>query len=138
MEQCFKILETEIVYGATPLPEALNNIYKKGNKRVSFVFRDIRNHLISSGKGDVFYSFHSVIEPLKDELNFIEEDIEIFLSLGRVVGSSNRQDQEKNFKLLLNQIGFLQEDAKVERDKHEKMFKNLGILTGLAIIIILL
>ncbi|NLJ99482.1 MAG: stage III sporulation protein AB [Tissierellia bacterium] len=138
IEQCIKILETEIVYGATPLPEALTNIYNKGNKKVSFIFQDIRDHLMNSGRGDVFHSFSSVIEPLRDKLNFTEEDIEIFLSLGRVLGSSDRHDQEKNLKLILNQIKFLQDDAKIERDKHEKMFKNLGILTGLAIIIILI
>lgn len=138
IEQCIQILETEIVYGATPLPEALNNIYRKGNKKVSFIFQDIKDHLMNSGRGDVFNSFSSVIEPLREKLNFTEEDVEIFLSLGRVVGSSDRQDQEKNFKLILNQIKFLQEDARIEKDKHEKMFKNLGILTGLAIIIILI
>lgn len=138
MEQCMKILETEIVYGATPLPEALTNIYHKGNKKVSFIFQNIKDHLMNSKHGDVFHSFSSVIKPLKDKLNFKDEDIEIFLSLGRVVGSSDRKDQEKNFKLILNQIKFLQDDAKIEKDKHEKMFKNLGILTGLAIIIILI
>ncbi len=29
MEQCIKMLETEIVYGAVPLPEAMLNVYKK-------------------------------------------------------------------------------------------------------------
>ncbi|NLJ78042.1 MAG: stage III sporulation protein AB [Tissierellia bacterium] len=138
MEQCFKMLETEIVYGATPLPEALHNIHRKGNRKISFIFRDIREHLMEHGRGDIFYSFSSIIKPLKDDLHFTAEDIELFLSLGRVIGSSSRRDQEKNFQLILNQIGFLQEDAKDERDKHERLFKNLGILTGLAIIIILL
>ncbi|NMB28345.1 MAG: stage III sporulation protein AB [Tissierellia bacterium] len=137
MEQCIKILETEIVYGAVPLPEALTNVYNKGNKEVSFVFEDIKNHLLGNKKGEAFHSFSHVIISLKDKLNFKEEDIEMFLSLGRVVGSSNRQDQEKNFKLILNQITILEREAKLERDKNEKMFKNLGILIGLAIIIIL-
>lgn len=137
MEQCIKILETEIVYGATPLPEALNNVYKKGNKTVSFIFEDIRINLLENKTGDVFYSFSRMVIPLKDKLNFKEEDIETFLSLGRVLGSSDRQDQEKNFKLISNQIMVLQNEAKIEKDKNEKMFKNLGILTGLAIVIIL-
>lgn len=137
MEQCIKILETEIVYGAVPLPEALTNVYNKGNKNVSFVFEDIKDHLLDNKKGEIFHSFSHVNISLRDRLNFKEEDIEMFLSLGRVVGSSDRQDQEKNFKLILNQIMVLEREAKLERDKNEKMFKNLGILTGLAIVIIL-
>ncbi|NMB08302.1 MAG: stage III sporulation protein AB, partial [Tissierellia bacterium] len=60
------------------------------------------------------------------------------LSLGRVLGSSDRKDQEKNFSLILKQISFLQNDARLEKEKNEKMFKGLGILIGLAIVIILL
>ncbi len=33
MEQCIKILETEIVYGSNLLTEALNNVYLRGNKK---------------------------------------------------------------------------------------------------------
>ena len=138
MEQCFKILETEIVYGAVPLPDALANVCSKGNKKVSFVFQEIRDHLLDNKKGDIFHSFSNVIDCLRNSLNFKDEDVEMFLSLGRVLGSSDRRDQEKNFKLILNQISTLEKEAKLERDKNEKMFKNLGILTGIAIVIILL
>lgn len=138
LEHCIKILETEIVYGACPLPEALLNVYRKGNKRVSFIFNDIRSNLLLDKDGDVFNSFTIVSEKIKDELNFKDEDIELLLSLGRVLGASDRQDQEKSFKIILNQIQLLQNDAKKERDKNERMYKNLGVLMGIAIVIILL
>ncbi|HHV45548.1 MAG TPA: stage III sporulation protein AB [Tissierellia bacterium] len=138
LEQCIKILETEIVYGAYPLPDALSNVYTKGNKKVSFIFERIKSHLLGSREGDVFNSFLSVADTVKDELSFKDEDIELFLSLGRILGSSDREDQEKNFRIVLNQIKLLQEDAKMEMDKNEKMYKNLGILMGIAIVLILL
>ncbi len=138
MEQCIKILETEIVYGAVPLPDALLNVYKKGNKKVSFIFKEIREHMLENKVEDIYYSFYSVRHLLKNDLSFKQQDIEIILSLGRVLGTSNREDQEKNFKLILNQIIILEKEAKFNRDKNEKMFKNLGILIGLAIVIILI
>lgn len=138
LEQCIKILETEIVYGAVPLPEALTNVYNKGNKKISFIFEEVKTYLLNNKNGNVFCSFKNVINLEKTRLNFKEEDVELFLSLGRVLGSSDRQDQEKNFKLILNQISIIQSEAKLERDKNEKMYKNLGILAGLAIVIILL
>ncbi len=138
LEQCLKILETEIVYGAIPLPEALSNVYNKGNKKVSFIFEEIKENLLNNKKGDIFNSFFSIVDLLKDRLNLKDEDIEIFLSLGRVLGSSDRQDQEKNFKYIFNQITLLQKEAKLEKDKNERMYKNLGVLTGITIVIILL
>lgn len=138
MEQCIKMLETEIVYGAVPLPDALLNVYKKGNKKVSFIFKEIRDHILENKVEEVYYSFYNVRHILKKDLNFKQQDIEIILSLGRVLGSSNRKDQEKNFQLILNQIILLEKEAKLERDKNEKMFKSLGVLIGLAIVIILI
>jgi stage III sporulation protein AB len=138
LEQCIKILETEIVYGAVPLPEALNNVYLKGNKKVSYIFKQIRDNLLYNKDGDLLKSFEMVTSQLAEELNLKEEDIELFLSLGRLLGTSDRTDQEKNFKLILNQIEILKNEAKLEKDKNEKMYKNLGILAGIAIVIILL
>ena len=128
MEQCIKILETEIVYGSNLLTEALNNVYLRGNKKVSFIFREIKDHLLSTKDGDVYSSFLVASNSLKNTLSFKDEDIELFLSLGRVLGSSDRKDQEKNFSLILKQISFLQTNARIERDKSERMFKGLGIL----------
>ncbi len=138
LEQCIKILETEIVYGGTMLNEALTNVYNRGNKKVSFIFEEIKNHLLMDKEVDVYNSFLNVSDSLKIKLSFKDEDIDFFLSLGRVLGSSDRRDQEKNFNLILKQISFLEDNARLEKEKNEKMFKGLGILMGLAIVIILL
>lgn len=138
LEQCIKILETEIVYGAVPLPEALTNVYLKGNKKVSYIFEEIKINLLSNRDGDLYKSFEMVKSQLLEDFSLEEEDVELFLSLGRLLGNSDRADQEKNFKLILNHIKILKEEAKLERDKNEKMYKNLGILAGIAIVIILL
>jgi len=118
LEQCIKILETEIVYGAIPLPEALTNVYLKGNKKVSYIFEEVKSNLLNNKDEDLYGSFYRVGSKLIEELNFTKEDVELFLSLGRLLGSSDRSDQEKNFKLLLNQIEILKDEALVEKNKN--------------------
>ena len=137
-QNCISLLETEIIYSATPIPEALESVYKKGNKNVSFVFRDIKDYLLSDKNHSVFDSFVYVTECLKDKLYFKDEDVEIFLSLGRVIGSSDRYDQQKYFKLIHTQLKNQQIEADEARKKNEKMYKSLGVMMGLAITIILL
>ena len=105
---------------------------------MSFVFKEISDHLKANKNGDLFQSFHSVVGILRNSLNLKDEDIELFLSLGRVLGSSDRKDQEKNFNFVFKQISVLQKEAKIEKDKNEKIYKNLGILSGITILIILL
>ena len=137
LENCIRILETEIIYGANPLPEALVNVYRKGNSKVSFVFKEISDQLILN-KGTVLECFQSIENILKEKLKFNDDDIEMFFTLGRTIGASNRIDQEKNFKLLLVQIETLETGAREARDKNEKLYKSLGVLLGLVIVIILL
>ena len=137
LEQCIKILETEIVYGSTPLPQALTNVFEKGNLRISFIFEAINRDLLENKRGDIYLSFVSVKETLFTKLNLKKVDVETFMSLGRVLGTSNREDQEKNFKITLNQFTVLISEAREERNKNEKLYKTLGLITGIGIIIIL-
>lgn len=137
IEQCIKILETEIVYGSTPLPQALSNVYRKGNVKVSYIFEEIKDDLISNRRDSVYSSFLSVKDKMYNELYLNKEDVETLLSLGRILGTSDRMDQQKNFILIYNQIAALILEAKFERNKNERLYKNLGIITGIGIIILL-
>lgn len=138
LEQCIRSLETEIVYGSTPLPEALTNIYIKGNPKVSFIFEEIKIDLLSNKRGEIYLSFLSIEDLLYNKLHLKKEDVETFLSLGRVLGTSNRIDQEKSLSITLNQISGLILEARKERNKNEKLYKTLGLITGIGIIIILI
>ncbi|MTI48203.1 stage III sporulation protein SpoIIIAB [Sporosalibacterium faouarense] len=135
LSNSIQLLETEVMFTATPIPEALENVYKKGNKRVSYIFLDIKKHLNKSFSTND--SFNSVIPTLKQDLNLNEEDIEIFLSLGKVLGKSDRQDQQKHFKTVITQLDRQQKDAEDSKNKNEKMCKSLGVLGGILITIIL-
>src|SRR5690606_19660944 len=77
LENCIKILETEIMYGANPLPEALKNVYKKGNKKVSFIFDRISQALKEHKSGEVLECFLMVSDTMKKNLNLKKEDVEV-------------------------------------------------------------
>ena len=122
MEQCIKILETEIVYGAVPLPEALLNVYNKGNKKVSFVFKEIRDHILNNRVEDVYHSFFHVKYILKKAFAQ-QQEIEIFLSLGRILGLWIEKIK-KEFQIDFKSDNFIGKGGKIRKDKNEKMFKN--------------
>ncbi len=138
LKGAIKILETEIVYGATPLPEALSNVYRKASPKVRDIFKDIENDLASNKRVLAFDSFLYVEEKMYSDYCFKKQEIEAFMDLGRVIGGSDRVDQEKNLTLILDQMDGFIDEARDERDKNEKMYRNLGVLSGLGIIIMLL
>lgn len=136
-QHCIQILETEIIYAATPLPEALKEVYSKGNKKISYIFNEIRKYLINDKNSNVYDGFLYIVSELKESLCFKEEDIEIILSFGRSLGISNRVDQEKHFKVILLQLKNQQREAEEEKAKNGKMYKSLGVLIGFGIVLAL-
>jgi len=136
-QNCIQILETEIIYAATPLPDALKEVYNKGNKKVSYIFNEIRKYLLNNKNSSVYDGFLHTIHELKENLCFKEQDIEIILSFGRSLGVSNRVDQEKHFKVLEVQLKAQQKEAEEEKLKNGKMYKSLGVLIGFGIVLAL-
>lgn len=136
-QNCLQILETEIIYGANPLPDALREVYFKGNKKVSYIFNEIREFLVNNKDLSVYDGFLHVVPEMKENLCFKEQDIEIILSFGRSLGISNRIDQEKYFKVASVQLKRQQKEAEEEKMKNGKMYKSLGILIGFGIVLAL-
>lgn len=138
IQNCIQLLETEIIYLSTPLPDAMENVFKKGNKKVSFIFEDIKQYLVQCKNTSVLESFNYVLDINKDKLNYTDEDIEILLTLGRVLGISDKLDQQKHIKTVLIQLRTQENQAEEKMKRNEPMFKKLGVLTGLTIAILLL
>ncbi|HLR20446.1 MAG TPA: stage III sporulation protein AB [Tissierellaceae bacterium] len=137
LEYCIRILETEILAGNTPLPEALNNVYSKGKGDIAQIFYDINQDLLNEKRGDIYDSFLSLEIQLKNNYSFEQEDIETILFLGKILGKTNRLDQEKNFNFIKEQINELAVQANLEKEKNEKLYRSLGVVMGVGIIIIL-
>ncbi len=86
---------------------------------------------------------HSASESWKkaiqnSKLNLNNSDLKIIENLEKLLGKTNIEGQiseiEVTQKFLDDQI----KDAEEERIKNEKLFKSLSIITGLAIVIILI
>lgn len=138
LEYCIRVLESEILVGNTPLPDALLNVDKKGKGSISKIFIDIREDLLQENRDDVYYSFLSLEKKLKNTYSLNKEEIEIVFFLGKILGKTDRLDQEKKFNFIKNQINELSSSANLAREKNEKLYPSLGVLVGLSIIIILI
>lgn len=137
LQEGIRILQSEVIIFSNPLPDALTNTFKRVSKDISKLFLIIRDNLLQNHSGDIYISFLASREFLRD-LFLKDEDIDLFLSLGKIIGKTNRIDQEKQFKFLLDELEIQIIEAKEERAKNEKMYRSLGLLLGLGIIIILI
>lgn len=133
-----QMLETEIIYSVTPLPEALYSLSNKSEARFSSFFAYISDCL----RRRQFFSFRDawvsgVNTVLLKETSLSNTDAEIISNFGNVLGCSDRNDQKKHFELLYIQLKHNEAVAEEERKKNTKMYRSLGFLLGIAIFIIL-
>ncbi|MDR7870014.1 MAG: stage III sporulation protein AB [Tissierellaceae bacterium] len=138
LQYCIRVLDSEIINGNLPLPDALENVSIKGRGQIAKLFKDIKDDLIIKKREDVYYSFLIKKDVLGRKYAFKTDDIEVFLYLGKVLGKTNKKDQKKNMEFIITQLDNLYIEAKSEETKNTKLYRTLGFLVGLGIVIILI
>ena len=73
----------------------------------------------------------------KVETNLTDEDKSIIKNLGRMLGKTDLEGQISEIKLVQNFLNTQIDLAEKEKQKNEKLYKTLGGVIGLAIVIIL-
>ncbi|SHI92675.1 stage III sporulation protein SpoIIIAB [Lutispora thermophila] len=132
-----QMLETEIVYGSTPIPYACYNVGCKSDKPWKDFFMRVSENLLKRK----FFSLEeawndAIVNSLKNSY-LTSADKELLRNFGRVIGKSDTEDQKKHFKLIYAQLEHHEKIAEDEKARNEKMYKSMGFLLGAAILIIL-
>lgn len=134
----FQMIETEIFYTATPIIEVMEKVSKQSQKPLSNIYDDIAKKLKKREGESLGSIWKRVFEKRKDYTGFTKDDLETINFFGSILGTTDRLSQVKNAKLVQSQLIKLEEYAEKDFIRNEKLFKNLGILLGLVIVIILL
>jgi len=132
-----QMLETEIIYGATPLPSAMTSIAHRTEGLASSLFQLAAECLSDRS----FYSFKDAWTFAADSVfrgtPLVWEDIELIKSLGSILGGSDREDQKKHFELFYMQLRLQEEKALEELRRSGRMYRSLGFLLGIAVFVVL-
>ncbi|OIJ20298.1 stage III sporulation protein SpoAB [Anaerobacillus alkalidiazotrophicus] len=130
-------LESEIMYGLTPLSEASKHIAKQMPKPISYFFQSFAERL---NKGEV-----SVHKAWEESLNdtwhmtaLCKGELEVMSQFGATLGQHDREHQQKQIRLTLSHLEREEGDAIEAQNRYEKMLKSLGFLTGLLIVILMM
>ncbi len=136
LQIAFQMLSSEISYCATPLPFAFNRVGQKLNEPVSDIFLNAAELLENSeGRelGDMWRGAVNEIFPI----TFLNtKDKQILLSVSSFLGYSDQVHQEKQIKLILHQLKQSEEEAWGTLHSNERMWKYLGVLGGLMLVIL--
>lgn len=132
-KNALNVFKTKIKFTYSPIPEVFTEISRLTSANISNVFEKASSNMSLQTAGNAW------VNALNSErLNIYEEDKEVLKNLSKLLGKTDVDGQVAQIELTSS---FLDEQilkAKDEKSKNEKMSKSLGMIFGIAIVIILM
>lgn len=125
------MFKAKIEFTYEPIKEIFESISKtvyEGNKNIFGLSAKNLNYR------DVYLVWQENTEILRDTLE--KEDIEIIKTFGKLLGKTDKNGQISEMLLSKELIERQVEKAEEEKNKNVKLYRSLGVITGLTIIIV--
>jgi stage III sporulation protein AB len=137
LQNLLQIFENHITYLSMPLIEAFTLVGQAGGTEAAILFKLAAEKLSQKSCFSASEAWEAAVKEGRKHTALNHEDESILLIFGRMLGSSDLEGQLKNIELAKTQLKMQEQKAEDNRKKNEKMYKGLGVLGGLAIVIIL-
>lgn len=132
MKNALNMFENKIKFTYEDIPTVFEDISKKMQGNIGTVFKTASSKMKDMSAGNAWeYALKNTYTSLT------KEDIDIINGLGRMLGKTDLNGQISEIKLVNDFLDTQIDEAKLEKDKNAKMYKTLGIVVGMTIVIIL-
>lgn len=138
LQHGLNLLETEINYGLTPLPLALQRVGQRLPGASAKVFSRAAQILGRAEGITAQEAWDEGIRALSETTPLWEEEISILTLFGRGLGSSDKEDQLKHFALTREQLRLAEQKAIDARNKNQRIWQYMGFCLGAVIVLILI
>lgn len=128
-----QMLETEVMYGAVPLPDALQHIAQFSGGPIRDLFAGARSMLLSGQGRTAGEAWQSSLAAIFPASSLSDTDQAILAGFGVSLGVSDREDQVKHINLAREQLKREEARATEESLRCVRLWKSLGVLVGLAV-----
>lgn len=136
MVNALALLDTEIFWGATPLPIAFAVLKERVESPWKFFFTELEQRL-KDGQNAAAAWQNTIINQRK-RFSLLDEDWGIISSLGKGLGRSDRNEQHKQIELVQRHLDSAADRARENAESKAKMWSYLGFLGGMAMVILIM
>ncbi len=130
--------EFDIDYLGTPVEQTIEKLSKSTSSELGDVFSYMAERL----KGGPVFSMENLwiraLERYNDELMLTQSDIQILRDFARLLGTGNREKELNNIKVTSMRLKLAEDEARMQALKNSKMYRGLGILLGVFIVVMLI
>ena len=132
-KKALTLLQTKMKYTYQPIPEIFAQIGQTMPEPVGNIF------LVSSQQMENLTAQQAWEQTVQNaRTNLKKEDKQVLLEFGKQLGKTDIEGQESQIALTLTFLENRIEEAKKELEKNAKLYQTLGVVSGLALVIILL
>lgn len=129
----FQIIENKIKYTYSPLQDIFLEISEISNYSIKKLFKGAAENIKEKGAEKAWKD-----ELKKAEMSIKKEDKDILEEFGVLLGKTNKEGQINQIRYVNSLLERQIEKAKKEREKNETIYKKLGLILGVGIVIILI
>ena len=130
------IMQNKIKFTRKPLQEIFYDLSKlDDNTNIKNIFFNLNQKLDNKKLSEVW---NDVVLEEKKYLSLKEDDINLLKTLGNTLGKSDVDGQMSGINLFTELLKVQLQKAEKEKEKSSKMYKSLGAIVGIVIVIILI
>lgn len=133
MKNAFSIFKTKIKFTYEPIPVIFQEIAQTSEHHVKTIFETAVNSMKTQNASS---AWEIAIECSKNNLK--EEDKQILKTLSKMLGTTDAEGQISQIEVTETFLEKQIKQAEEERQKNEKMYRKLGSVIGLALVVILI
>ena len=133
IKTALNMFATKIKFTYEPIPNLFMEISNKVGGNVGEIFQRAALNMKEQTAGN---SWNNALEEVNH--NLVKEDVAILKNLSRLLGQTDLEGQISEIEVVNRFLTSQLENAEEERRKNEKMYRTLGVVTGLTIAIILI
>ena len=132
MNNALNMFLTKIRFTYESVPESFSEIGNNIKGTIGGILKKASDKMKNMSAGE---AWEQAIE--ENETSLTDEDKNVIKNLGRMLGKTDLEGQVSEIKLVLNFLNTQINIAEKEKQKNEKLYKTLGGVIGLVIVIIL-
>ena len=135
-KKCIIHLKNEINFSLTPLPEAFEMISKRYIGPFSTFFYELSCILDNHSTTPLIKLDEKKLRDLLNGTCLGEKDNRVIIDFIKNIGLSDKDSQISTINLHLESLENEIQDARKDEEKNNKLYKTLGVLAGIFIIVI--
>lgn len=130
-------LESEIVYAQTPLTLAFQRLSHQLCMPFAAWFEQLAARMRNDHQERLGHLWGQAFEKCLPHTSLHQTEVQIILTLGHVLGTSDHRDQVKHLRLSISQLQMEETESRHMQQRYESMWRSLGCMLGALLVILI-